>query len=236
MPELHRCLPKPRVRPPGPQSVLAFTLIELLAVIAIMVMLLAFTIPIIRSGTDMNKSAWEIAGIIEQARAYAMAQNTYVWVGFNEAQAVVPANQTNTAVFVVASKDGTATFNTANLSQIGKTTIFQNLTIGDFSGATFNYGNRQRNSGDVQVTQLSGKSPVTMVLPGKLSTYTANKTFQINPEGSVKIPTANSLADLTMVHWIELGLQPMRGTTKGTGDTAAIQIAGLTGQTRVYRP
>ena len=66
----------------------AFTLMELLVVIAIISLLAVFTIPAIsgiKGGSDVTSTAYSIAGILDQARAYAMANNTYVWVGLAEA-------------------------------------------------------------------------------------------------------------------------------------------------------
>jgi prepilin-type N-terminal cleavage/methylation domain-containing protein len=214
-----------------------FTLIELLAVVAIMVLLMTFTLPMIRGGNDLTKSAWDIAGIIDQARAYAMAQNTYVWVGFNEAQAST-TSQKNIAVFVVASKDGSSNAIKSNLVQIGRTSIFDNLAVADFSASSFDYGNRKR--GADGVVQLAGRHEVatTSILPGKLTAYTNTRMIQIDPEGAVNTPTGTAIATVEMLRWIELGLQPRKGTVVpgNNTNTAAIQIAGLTGQTRIFRP
>ncbi len=97
----------------------AFTLVELLAVMVIMILMVAAAVPAFNalSGASSNtKAAYEIAGALEQARAYAMANNTYVWVGFVEEDASKPTPSTPVAgtsdpggrviISIVASADG----------------------------------------------------------------------------------------------------------------------------------
>jgi prepilin-type N-terminal cleavage/methylation domain-containing protein len=74
-----------------------FTLIELLVVIAVIVTLLTLAVPAfnaIRGGTDFTSELYNIAAALQQGRAYAMANNTYVLAGITE----VSAGQSSTAI------------------------------------------------------------------------------------------------------------------------------------------
>jgi prepilin-type N-terminal cleavage/methylation domain-containing protein len=65
----------------------AFTLLELLVVMAIIAILMVLIVPAftsLKGGGDVTNAAYTIKGVLEQARNYAMANNTYVYVGFYE--------------------------------------------------------------------------------------------------------------------------------------------------------
>src|SRR5436189_2075913 len=98
-----------------------FTLLELLIVIGIIALLLALLAPAfttIKSGTDVTSAAYTIKGVLDTARTFAKANDTYTWVGFYEEDVSQPSpNQapdprcTNCVgrliMSIVASKDGT---------------------------------------------------------------------------------------------------------------------------------
>jgi Tfp pilus assembly protein FimT len=135
----------------------AFTLLELVVVtgiIAVLMVLVAPAFTALKSAGDVTNAAYGIKGILENARTYAKANHTYVFVGFAEVDASVSSSvspQVTTgatpygrvAVAVVASKDGTrqcqyATSNQgsdwtanyangANLVAIGKLQRYENL-------------------------------------------------------------------------------------------------------------
>src|SRR4029077_13086713 len=98
-----------------------FTLIELLFVTAIIGSLMILVAPAftsIRSSGDVTNTAYTIKGVLEQARNYAMANNTYVWIGFYEEDGSAPsATPTATpgtgrlVISIAASKDGTTVYN-----------------------------------------------------------------------------------------------------------------------------
>src|SRR5207248_822003 len=109
------------------ERVSAFTLLELLIVIGIIALLLVLIGPAfttIKSAGDVTSAVYGIQGLLENARTYAKANHTYVFVGFAEVDASVspsaspqvPGNG-RVAVGVVASKDGTRQFNYATINQ-----------------------------------------------------------------------------------------------------------------------
>jgi len=109
----------------------AFTLLELLIVVGVIGLLLALIAPAftsMKSGSDFTHAVYGIQGVLENARTYAKANRTYVFVGFAEVDSSVDPSvspQVTTgsapygrvAVAVVASKDGTRHFQYATSSQ-----------------------------------------------------------------------------------------------------------------------
>ena len=83
-------------------------LLELLIVVGIIGLLLVLMAPAfttIKGGTDVTSAAYTIKGVLDTARTYAKANNTYTWVGFSGS---IGSNVTgDVALSVVASKDGT---------------------------------------------------------------------------------------------------------------------------------
>jgi hypothetical protein len=124
-----------------------------MGIIALMLVLLAPAFTSIKIGNDITAAAYTITGTLEQARNYAMANNTYVYVGIYEedASATSPTNvkapypgKGRVLLATVASKDGTTAcedpnatssnpipLNTTMISQIGKLTRIEGIHITD---------------------------------------------------------------------------------------------------------
>src|SRR4029077_19395652 len=136
----------PRQR--DPESVRGFTLLELLIVVGIIATLLVLMAPAftyIKGGTDVTSAAYTIKGVLDTARTYAKANNTYTWVVFYEENVANPASPNldtpavgRVVMSIVASKDGTMIYNpttltqqdlTTGLVQVGKLTKIDNAHI-----------------------------------------------------------------------------------------------------------
>jgi prepilin-type N-terminal cleavage/methylation domain-containing protein len=150
------------VNPEPSRARRAFTLIELLVVMSIIAILLVLMAPAfttLKSAGDVTSAADTVKGVLDQARTYAMANNTYAWVGFYEEDVSTPSTNPATpgigriVMSIVASKDGTTVYNPnsvtnpdpidrTKLSQIGKPVKIDNVhlplfAIGTGTGNTF---------------------------------------------------------------------------------------------------
>jgi len=136
----------------------AFTLVEMLVVIAVVVTLMVLVVPAftsLKSAGNITTAAYTIKGVLEQARTYAMANNTYTWVGFYEEDASIPSGGATSTPYgrlvlsAVASMDGTNVYGSSTgpidptkLRQIGKLTKVDNVhlplfAVGTGTGETF---------------------------------------------------------------------------------------------------
>jgi len=262
-----------------------FSLIELLVVIAIISMLMALAIPAIR-GTqgDVTKAAFTISGVLEQARTYAIANNTYVWVGFFEEDGSSAASaQPGTGrvvISVVASKDGTRysdaqvdastppafgteaaaaspARNQVALFPISKLIKLDNMHLGSLNDATVT--NRPQVKKDYQVGDAgfakhltsgsSGSSvsnpttftyPLTVAGTSQTPQYTFAKIIEFNSQGEASKIVENTFSGPGLQDGIEIAVQPTHGSAIdprfAARAAAAIQIEGITGRVKIYRP
>lgn len=187
-------------------------------------------------GGTLNKTLADVAGTLEQARQYAVAQNTYVWVAFLPGTS---GGNTSVSMVVLASKNGAdptpwAGYGTVPSSQIGLLTRVKTFDqIGLRDAATFTD----------RIPDLAGATTVTrevnslsdntakfsVLLPGTSTPAEFTRVIQFTPSGEAR--NASNLIDV-----IEFGMQPTHGTVADDKNVAAIRVNGLTGQTQVYRP
>ncbi len=242
----------------------SFTLTELLVVIAIMGIVIAVSLPSLRGQNgagNFNKSVQEIAGILDQARAYATAQNTYVWVAFYPLDpSALPAPYTDHGgeqlyVVTYASTDGTdpvqwgtaltdvpipyvPTGSSAEIVQLAKTRLFKQIHL-----ETANYFTSTQipampaTLGDPspplsQVNfQLPLKTPALTLSDQPLPADESNKTLVV-----VFTPMGSAQVGPSPVAYIGLDFQPMQAANiKSTNNLAALRISGLGGLPTIYR-
>ena len=250
----------------------AFTLLELLAVIAIIVLITALAIPTLsgnKGAADVNQAAYDVAGALQQARAYAITNNTYVWVGITEVDQSQSSSASpqatgygRLAMAVIASKDGTKIYDeTASnigvdwaaktaggtgLIQIGKLLRLEKTHLADSLGAPTS-GKMQRPavSSVYRLGNASCASVLSFSYPlGKTASspqYVFTKVIQFDSQGTAKIMMKSNYD--TIIEWMEIGLQQMKGTNPpptpanpNVGNHIALQLDGLTGALKMYRP
>src|SRR5713101_3195778 len=208
----------------------AFTLIEMLVVmgiIAILRVLVAPAFTTLKSAGDVTGAAYTIKGVLDTARTYAMANNTYTWVGFYEENVSNPLSPNPDApaigrvvMSIVASKDGTmmytapltslVTLTPANLIQVGKATKIDNLhfktfVAGSGTGNTFD----TRPAVSSTAAQIGDNAPPNPSLRfqypvGGTAQYTFAKVVQFSPRGEGVVDNSN----YTLTPVSEIGVEP----------------------------
>ena len=259
-----------RVSAPRPAVALrggGFTLLELLIVVGIISLLLVLIAPAftyIKGGTDVTSAAYTIKGVLDTARTYAKANNTYTWVGFREENVANPASpnpDTPTVgrliMSIVASKDGTMLYtgnlstsvtldpaNSGTLVQVGKLTKIDNAHLTTFTAPaatpppdTFNTRPAVASTA-AQIGDTTPPNPsLTFHYPvGSASPqYTFVKVIQFSPRGGGVICNSN----YTLANVSEIGVEPTHGAAvpaSTPANLAAVQFGGIAGDVRIYRP
>jgi prepilin-type N-terminal cleavage/methylation domain-containing protein len=232
------------MRHPPRSTLSGFTLVELLMVILIITVLAAAVGPAmsaIMSSGGANQNISKLSEIFEQAREYAVAQNTYVWVTFNP----IPATGNTpdkVIVAVVASTDGTdpgvinptatnpyGQVPSASLALISKVVTLNQLLIRN--AATFPVSS-------LPATPVADSSNNCETLPngwnfaiqtpgtGSSSTYT--QVVQFTPSGQARNGSSP-------VDFIDFDVQPERGNQPDPKNVAVLRVNGLTGETATFR-
>jgi prepilin-type N-terminal cleavage/methylation domain-containing protein len=245
-----------------------FTLLELLIVVGIIGLLMVLLVPAftnIKSGTDVTNAAYTIKGVLDTARTYAKANNTYVWVGFFEEDGSVPsASPTATpgngrvVISTVASKDGTEVYtsvgspaadmdpNGTKLSQVGKLVKLDNVHLRTFSdgtgaGDTFPARPSPSPSGsdNAKIGDISPPDSLRYFhYPPTGTEGAAQYTFKKMIQFSPRGECRPQNDNYEMRTVIEVGVQPIHGTVAPALDdpkNCAVQLTGFDGNVKIYQ-
>jgi prepilin-type N-terminal cleavage/methylation domain-containing protein len=208
----------PATREEGGRSS-GFTLLELLIVLGIVGLLLVLMTPAfttIKDGWGVTSAAYTIKGVLDTARTYAKANNTYTWVGFYEEDVSQPSiahgsDPCNGCVgrlvmSVVASKDGSIIYDptiltpqdlTSRLIQVGKLVKIDNVHLWTHtdspSGTGSTFPTRWNVSGIYCIGDTTPQNDSTTPFaypvgsPAPAAQYTFVKAIQFSPRGEARI-------------------------------------------------
>ncbi len=238
----------------------AFTLIELVVVIGIIALLMVLVAPAftnIKSGTDVTSAAYTVKGVIDTARTYAKANNTYAWVGFYEENVSNPLspNSDTPAVgrvimSIVASKDGTNIYGSGSgeidptkLIQVGKLTKIDNVHLWTHTDAPLGTGSTFATRPPVPSAYCIGNStPANSTTPFRYpvgspapaAQYTFRKMIEFSVGGEARINNSTNSPQTAA----EIALEPTHGSVAPASppsNVVAAQITGLDGNVTIYR-
>jgi prepilin-type N-terminal cleavage/methylation domain-containing protein len=245
-----------------------FTLLELLIVTGIVALLLALTAPAftsIKSGADVTNAAYAIKGVLDTARTYAKANNSYTWVGFLEENVNSASPNTDTptvgrlVMSIVASKDGTIIYDPTNLgqqnlttglTQVGKLTKIDNVHLWTHTDAPSGTGDTFDTRPNVGSAYCIGDvSPVNSTTPfgypvgnpPPTAQYTFVKAIEFSPHGEARINNSTTTGGAEIFprqRVAEIAVEPTHGTALPASvprDVVAIQFTGIGASVNIYR-
>ncbi len=205
------------------KSTRGFTLIELMVVVAIMALMMALSGPLISSlsgANSVDKAVTDLSNTLEQARAYAMANSTYVRVGFGTVAKSSSSPIPLFVVFCLYSSDGT--LSVTDMTQwptVGRPLVLSN----------FNFNNNLvTNSADVTPGTPSAPSALSFTRAiASLGSITFNGCIQFSPNGTAQVVAS------TPARFIAVAIDrpaPLEGK-----NPFVLRLGGLTGTIEVLR-
>ena len=209
-----------------PNRTSAFTIIELLAVIAIVGLLATFSIQAFSSigqARGATEAAYQISNAVETARVEAITRHTFVWLGL---QPQTNSGNMDLRVGIVFSRDGTPNPAPTNLRPVGRSVLIQRVGLINAAGVA--------------------NVPPPLSAISEMANYSAGATFDIgsvrftgctlafSPLGEV-IRAASPSPNIGFEPRIGIGLAQMRGMTQSTNNQCAVLIDGSVGIPTIYR-
>lgn len=221
----------------------AFSLVEVITVSAVVMLLMTLAAPItssLISSRSAASAARKLSMVLDGARQYAIAQNTYAWVVIRPYTS--EQGLTCLDVAVLGTRDGTFTRDgqdrftwsgenikvegkDSNLTQVGEVVTLENVTItepGDLRSRVpeSDGGNR------ALASQPHGTGP-SFSLMGDTKVREFTRAIVFNPNGSARVNQSISGV-------IEIGVEA--APRRREDNAVAIHVSPLTGQVRMFTP
>lgn len=224
---------EPRRRP------CAFSIVEILAVVALMIILIGFAVPTVPSlvgSRGMTKALTDISLLIERARNEAMTMQSVVWLAFETT--VNHEGDYEVRAVVLAPLDGSIT----TVTQAGK------VQISSFAQETevYHWPNLKLTAlasipeaqalSDVVSDPLAGQKKQAFRFGKSVNDAKQYQVITFTPQGYAML-VANPKITAPYVDAIDLGFVPMRGAEEMRDKPGAgLIVNGFNGQIRILRP
>lgn len=220
-----------------------FTLVELLTVLAIISILVGTTFSAFSTVTSRSfaSQSAQMADLLERAREYAVANDTYTWAAFYTTSATT-AQPAQVYLALVVSVDGTSQIledggalgstmvwptsatDPAKYQLLDKVASFPQVNLSD--SATYAISSVPVVS---QVSNMTSSTPSFTVAIPSLGNAVFSRCIEFTPSGEAKVQAAPTQA-------IEFDLCQLHGTVASKTMISVIRINGFTGQAQVYQP
>ncbi len=212
----------------------AFSLVEILVVMAIIGIIVSFGLPALSSigaSKGVTQAAYDVSALLEFARAEAVARQTYVWVG------IQPEQRGPTTVLrmgAVYSKDGTPSV-AANYQPLTRPLLVQGVTITDFSALKPSTQAALSPTGTTVSTEAVGHTDAAFKIGSVDFGSSQGTTITFTPRGEAMLKGNPTTAD-GFDPLIGMGLRQVRGTAiPADADDAGVVLDGSVGLPRIVR-
>ena len=223
----------------------AFSLVELITVIAIIGVIATLIAPAASQflvGSKFDQALVQVSGSLERAREHASANGTYTYVGFTDVDAagtmaVATFGSADTSAGIKGlTQQGNYVLSAAPSKKGGLSLLDRIVRVeGCDAQDAIPDGSALKSLQAVTApsSSLRPSGPEFTYVDGARGNLRFTRVVQFTPEGAARVVPAVSNA-------LQLVLVPTRGDPQSphqdVANAAAIRIAGLTGQVKVYRP
>lgn len=205
-------------------------MVELMCVIAIISLLASAAWPAIVgvvSGDRLTNNAYELGGLMQQARTTAVSQHTYVWLGFYS------YTQDGASSLMVASISGNSGLPTdlqnTNYQISTKPVVLKNVSL----ATAANYAALPGLDTTYNTDVASQAYTFQLSVPGN-SKAQFGEVIVFGPDGQVWLPQTGTGTLQQPVQCVGVGLNAAPSSAKNL-HTVAVQVHGLSGEVSVYR-
>ena len=205
-----------------------FSLVEMMCVIAIMSLLASAAWPSIVgmvSGNRLTNNAYELRGLIQQARTTALTEHTYVWVGFSS---TTQSGAPSLIVTSLVGKSGSSTDLTSNNTQLAaKPMVLKNVQLATAA-------NYQALPG-LDVTDNTDAGTQTFTFQNSVegqNNLTFTEVIAFGPDGQASLVQGSG--SLLLEECLGIGLNAAPASA-AKPHTVAVQVHGLSGQVAVFQ-